>query len=145
MDIHVVQPGDTLYSVAARYGVTMTQLLNDNQLPDPSRLVVGQTLVVQYPAQTYTVREGDTLTSIAAAKGLTLRQLWRNNPVLRGEDRVVPGQVLVISYQQEKEGTLSVNGYAYPFIDRGLLQPSPISPTSPPSPTVLPLRENWWI
>ena len=122
MDIHVVQPGDTLYSVAARYGVTMTQLLNDNQLPDPSRLVVGQTLVVQYPDQTYTVREGDTLTSIAAAQGLTLRQLWRNNPVLRGEDRVVPGQVLVISYQQEKEGTLSVNGYAYPFIDRGLLQ-----------------------
>ena len=122
MDIHVVQPGDTIYSVAARYGVTMTQLLNDNQLPDPSRLVVGQTLVVQYPDQTYTVREGDTLTSIAAAQGLTLRQLWRNNPVLRGEDRVVPGQVLVISYQQEKEGTLSVNGYAYPFVDRGLLQ-----------------------
>ena len=122
MDIHVVQPGDTIYSVAARYGVTMTQLLNDNQLPDPSRLVVGQTLVIQYPDQTYTVREGDTLTSIAAAQGLTLRQLWRNNPVLRGEDRVVPGQVLVISYQQEKEGTLSVNGYAYPFVDRGLLQ-----------------------
>ena len=122
MDIHVVQPGDTIYSVAARYGVTMTQLLNDNQLPDPSHLVVGQTMVVQYPDQTYTVREGDTLTSIAAAQGLTLRQLWRNNPVLRGEDRVVPGQVLVISYQQEKEGTLSVNGYAYPFVDRGLLQ-----------------------
>ena len=122
MDIHVVQPGDTIYSVAARYGVTMTQLLNDNPLPDPSRLVVGQTLVIQYPDQTYTVREGDTLTSIAAAQGLTLRQLWRNNPVLRGEDRVVPGQVLVISYQQEKEGTLSVNGYAYPFVDRGLLQ-----------------------
>jgi len=122
MDIHVVRPGDTLYSIASQYGVTMTQLLNDNQLPDPSRLVVGQTLVVQYPAQTYTVREGDTLTSIAAAQGLTLRQLWRNNPVLRGEDRVVPGQVLVISYQQEKEGTLSVNGYAYPFVDKGLLQ-----------------------
>ena len=122
MDIHVVRPGDTLYSIASQYGVTMAQLLNDNQLPDPSRLVVGQTLVIQYPAQTYTVREGDTLTSIAAAQGLTLRQLWRNNPVLRGEDRVVPGQVLVISYQQEKEGTLSVNGYAYPFVDRGLLQ-----------------------
>jgi len=29
---------------------------------------------------------------------------------------------LVLSYQQEKLGTLSVNGYAYPNVDRGLLQ-----------------------
>lgn len=122
MDIHVVRPGDTVYSVAQQYGVPMSQLLNDNQLPDPSRLVVGQTLVIQYPSETYTVRDGDTLTSVAAAHSMTARQLLRNNPVLRGEDRLTPGQTLVISYQQEKEGTLTVNGYAYPHIDRGLLQ-----------------------
>lgn len=122
MDIHVVRPGDTLYSVALQYGVPMSQLINDNQLLDPSRLVVGQTLVIQYPEKTHTVKAGDTLGSIAAAHGLTERQLMRNNPVLRGESRITPGQILVISYQQEKEGTLSVNGYAYPFIDRGLLQ-----------------------
>ena len=122
MDIHVVRPGDTLYSLAMQYGVPMTQLLNDNQLPDPSRLVVGQTIVIQYPKETHTVLAGETLSSIAALHGLTLRQLLRNNPVLRGEEQISPGQVLVISYRQEKEGTLTVNGYAYPFIDRGLLQ-----------------------
>lgn len=122
MDIHVVRPGDTLYQIALQYKVPMSQLLNDNQLPDPSRLVVGQTLVIQYPKVTHTVRAGDTLGSIAAMHDTTVRQLLRNNPVLGGEGRITPGQVLVVSYQQEKEGTLSVNGYAYPYIDRGLLQ-----------------------
>ena len=82
MDIHVVRPGDTVYSIAREYGVPMAQLLNDNQLPDPSRLVVGQTLVIQYPEVTHTVRAGDTLLSIAAMHGITVRQLLRNNPVL---------------------------------------------------------------
>lgn len=122
MDIHVVQPGDTLYTIALQYGVSMSRLLDDNQLPDPTRLVVGQTIVIQYPLRTYTVRSGDTLTSIANANGLSVRQLLRNNPVLRGENRILPGQELVLAFRQEKEGTISVNGYAYPYIDKGLLQ-----------------------
>ncbi len=122
MDIHVVRPGDTLYSLARQYGVSMAQLISDNQLPDPSQLVVGQTIVVQYPALTHTVRAGDTLSCIARMYSTTVRALLRNNPVLRGEETLTPGQVLTVSYRQEKEGTLSVNGYAYPYIDRGLLQ-----------------------
>ena len=43
------------------HGVPMSRLLEDNQLPDPSRLVVGQTIVIQYPERTYVVRSGDTL------------------------------------------------------------------------------------
>ena len=122
MDIHVVRPGDTLYGIAQQYGVSMSQLLQDNQPPDPARLVVGQTLVIQYPEQTYTVRPGDTVSSIAAAGGISVRQLYRNNPILHGTDRIVPGQTLVLRYRQEREGTLTVNGYAYPEIDRELLQ-----------------------
>ena len=80
MDIHVVKPGDTLYSIALSHGVPMSRLLEDNQLPDPSRLVVGQTIVIQYPERTYVVRSGDTLFSIAQANGLTVKTLLRNNP-----------------------------------------------------------------
>ena len=100
----------------------MSRLLEDNQLPDPSRLVVGQTIVIQYPERTYVVRSGDTLFSIAQANGLTVKTLLRNNPSLAGEDRIFPGQELVLAYRQEKQGTLTVNGYAYPHIDRALLQ-----------------------
>ena len=122
MVIHVVRPGDSMYSIAQEYGVPISQLLNDNQLPDPSRLVVGQTIVVRFPQQVHTVQAGQTLSSIAQMYGLTIRQIQRNNPVLGGGETVYPGQTLVISYKQEIEGTLSVNGYAYPFIDRALLR-----------------------
>lgn len=122
MDIHVVRPGDNLYSIAQEYGVPVSQLQNDNQLTDPARLVVGQTLVVRFPQQVHTVQVGQTLSSIAQLYGLSVRQLQRNNSVLAGGTEVYPGQTLVISYQQQPEGTLSVNGYAYPFIDKTLLR-----------------------
>ena len=122
MDIHVVQPGDSLYSIAQQYGVSLSRLLEDNQLPNPTQLVVGQTIVIQYPKITYTVRSGDTLSSIAKVTGISVKQLLRNNPVLRGEPNILPGQELLLEFEQEKEGILSVNGYAYPFIDKGLLQ-----------------------
>lgn len=122
MDIHVVRPGESLSSIAAQYGVSLSRLMADNQLPNPGQLVTGQTIVIRYPAEVYTVRPGDTLTAVAAANGLTVRELLRHNPNLRGEDLIFPGQTLVLRYQGEKRGTLSVNGYAYPFIDKGLLQ-----------------------
>lgn len=121
MDIHVVQPGDTLYRLARQYGVPMDRLLHDNQLPDPSQLVVGQTIVIRYPALTHTVKEGDTLWSIAQAHASTVRALLRNNPNLQGKDLIYPGQVLVIQYQDRPQGSLVVNSYAYPWIDRSLL------------------------
>lgn len=121
MDIHVVQPGDTLYRLARQYGVSMDRLLHDNQLPDPSQLVVGQTIVIRSPALTYTVKEGDTLWSIAQAHASTVRALLRNNPNLHGKDLLYPGQVLVIQYQDRPQGLLTVNSYAYPWIDRSLL------------------------
>lgn len=122
MVIHVVRPGDSVYSIARQYQVPLSQLLNDNQLSDPARLAVGQTLVVRFPRQVHTVQSGQTLSSIARMYGTSVRQLQQNNPILAGGSEVYPGQTLVISYQQQTEGTLSVNGYAYPFIDRTLLR-----------------------
>lgn len=122
MDIHVVKAGESLYSIAQDYGVSQARLMADNQLPDPSRLAVGQTIVVRYPQAVYTVQPGDTLESVARRTGIPVRTLLQNNPNLRGESAIYPGQTLVLSSLGEKRGTLSVNGYAYPSIDKGLLQ-----------------------
>lgn len=122
MVIHVVAPGDTVAALARRYGVPQSQIILDNGLADPGRLAVGQALVIQFPARVYTVRPGDTASAIARRFGLSLRRLYRNNPVLGGAPTLYPGQTLVISYEQAKEGALSVNGYAYPFIDPALLR-----------------------
>ena len=118
----MVRPGETLYGISVQYGVPMSRLIADNMLPDPSRLVVGQTLVVRFPRQTHTVRSGETLGQIARQYGISVRQLQRNNPVLEGGMLIYPGQTLVIRYQDTPQDTIRVNGYAYPFIDRPLLR-----------------------
>jgi LysM repeat protein len=41
-----VQPGDTLYSIAVRYGTTVQALVVANNLSSPNLIYVGQTLNV---------------------------------------------------------------------------------------------------
>lgn len=122
MDIHVVRAGETLYEIAQRYGVSPERLVFDNGLENPTRLVTGQTLVILYPERSVTVQPGETLAAIAAREGVSVNQLLRNNYGLGGDVTVYPGQTIVIDYQQQKQGLLSVNGYVYPFVDRDVLR-----------------------
>ena len=122
MEIHVVRAGDTMASIARDYGVPLERLLGDNQVPDPDRLVVGQTIVVRYAAQTQIIRPDDTLSAIARANGQSVRRLLQLNPFLAGETALRPGRELVIKPLEEPVRTIAVTGYAYPFVDKGLLQ-----------------------
>ena len=122
MVIYTVKSGDSLYSIARSYGTTVSRIITDNDLEDPERLVVGQTLVLLFPTETYTVRGGDTLSSIAASFGVTPNTLWRNNPALGGGTLLIPGQTLNIAYETPPLGTVRTNGYVYPNIDRSVLR-----------------------
>ena len=122
--IHVVRSGETVYSIARQYGVDPRRLLVDNGVPETGGLAVGQTLTVRFPRQVYAVRQGDTLSSVARTFGVTVRQLYRRNYQLGGQDTLIPGQTLVISYLGEKLGGITTNSYAYPYIDRRLLDAS---------------------
>ena len=42
MEIYVVQPGDTVDSIASTYNISVDSLLYSNQIPYPYRLAVGQ-------------------------------------------------------------------------------------------------------
>ena len=44
--VHVVQPGDTLWSIAWRYRVDVQDLARWNQLDDPNLILVGQGLIL---------------------------------------------------------------------------------------------------
>lgn len=120
MIIHVVQPGETIYTIAADYNVSVTRLAEENGIIDTENLVVGQTIVITYPEQVYIAQEGDTLESIARTYGVTVMQLLRNNPFLSDRDVIYQGEVIIISY--ETHGDVSINAYAYPFIDRNVLR-----------------------
>lgn len=121
MTIHVVRPGDTVTSVAARYGVDARRLAADNGVGADGALAVGQTLVIRFPEVVHVIRPGETLFSLAAAYGTTVRRLWQNNWPLGGGTDLRPGETLVISYFGQRLGSALFSGYAYPYIDQDLL------------------------
>ncbi|MDF2538939.1 MAG: hypothetical protein K0S76_1960 [Herbinix sp.] len=120
MDIYIVQPGDDIYYISEKFGVTVTKLIRDNGLENPYDLVVGQAIVITYPKQTHTVQDGDTLTSIADAYGVTPMQLLRNNPYLNDQEFIYPGETIVISYNTN--GKIETHAFTYPYINRAALR-----------------------
>lgn len=122
MIIHVIQPGETLDTIADIHGVSVERLALENGITEPDRLVVGETIVILYPEQTYVIQEGDTLNSIAEAFGVDAIQLLQNNPYLSDQNRLPIGEMIVISYFVESSSPLTVNGYAYSFINQNILK-----------------------
>jgi LysM repeat protein len=49
---HTVQPGENLFRIALRYGVTVEYLASANGITDPARIYVGQVLVIPDSAET---------------------------------------------------------------------------------------------
>lgn len=121
MVIHVVQPGETIYSLAVEYNVPMSQIALDNGLETPLRLVVGQALVIRFPQVVHTVQSGESLSSIARLYQVSLRTLYQNNPILAGRENLWPGETLVIAYRDEPTESIFVNAYAYTDISDHLL------------------------
>ena len=84
-----VRRGDTLSAIAARYGTTVADLVQLNNIANPNLIYPGQVLTVrchnQNPAGTayldYTVRRGDTLSAIAARYGTTVRSILSLNTI----------------------------------------------------------------
>lgn len=97
MEIYVVNEGDTLQSIADRFDVSVSRLAYDNEIFQ-GEIVVGQALIIVRPEIVYTVGEGDTLNSIAESFGITVNDILRNNSFLLNENFLLPGRVLVISY-----------------------------------------------
>ena len=122
MQIYVVKPGDTLFSIGRALGLAPGFLARYNGLQEPYRLAVGQSLLVLYPEQTVTVQPGDTLTSIAASAGTDVASLYRMNPNLSGFDRIYPGQILVTRLEQAARRPAVVSGYAYPYVSERVLR-----------------------
>lgn len=122
MLIHIVRRGDTLWSIARRYGTSVARLRTDNGLTADQALVVGQALIVTLPSVVYTVRQGDTLWSIARRYGITVVELLQNNPELIGNSVIRPGQQLTVRFQGGKIRDIVTLGYAYPSIARSTLR-----------------------
>jgi lysozyme len=96
-----VRCGDTLYSIAHRYGVTVVQMVAWNHIANPNLIYAGQWLVI-YPGCGgghgfwYTVRYGDTLYSLACRFHTTVwaiahaNGIWNPNYIWAGQHLWIP-------------------------------------------------------
>ena len=104
---YVVNRGDTLSAIAARYGITTQALVQANGLASANLIYVGQRLLIPGgssapppPSSTtgyYTVQGGDTLSSVAVRHGVTAwaiiqaNQIANPNFIYVGQRLVIPG------------------------------------------------------
>ncbi len=103
---YTVKRGDTLSSLATRYGTTVRNIQQFNNLSS-DRLHVGQQLTIPQGRLTvesrpteYTVRRGDTLTTIAQRFNTNVAQIRRHNN-LRSDTIHVGQKLLVPGSRQE--------------------------------------------
>lgn len=106
---YTVKSGDSLSAIAARYGMSYETLARLNNISDPNRIYVGQTLNLgtsghtshHYTASSssnggsYTIQAGDTLSAIAARYGMSYETLARLNNI-SDPNRIVAGQRIVL-------------------------------------------------
>ncbi|MBS4179768.1 glycosyl hydrolase family 18 protein [Lederbergia citrea] len=112
MQIHIVQPNQTLTSIAARYGVTPAVITDANELPNPDRLVVGQAIVIPIVGSFYFVEAGDSLFSIGRKFGIPYQELARINNIQVNQPLRV-GMRLYIP--QRQKSNREFNAYVEPF------------------------------
>lgn len=90
---YFAKSGDTLGSIAKKYGLSLKELLRLNpQIKNPDLIHVGDKIAVDIIKIEYTVRKGDTLSSIAAKHGMKLQNLLDLNPQIKNPDLISIGQ-----------------------------------------------------
>lgn len=116
---HVLQPGETLSYVAQHYGVSVSRLVQLNNLRSPNRVRAGQRLTLpggeaegvvteRMPEDgLYEVRPGDNLSLIAERFDTTAHRLVRLND-LGDSDRIYPGQSLRVGAVDDASDSTAV-------------------------------------
>jgi len=99
---HVVQKGETVYSLARSYKVSPESILAANGISDPTKVKVGQRLAIP---QVHVVKKGDTLYGIARLYGVEVAELLSLNK-LSLSSALKPNQVLLLpqAVQSAKSG-----------------------------------------
>lgn len=105
---YTVKSGDTLYEIAMRYGTTVQEIAQINNISNPNLIFPGQQLRIlsnsTVPSQetratgsiTYTVQRGNTLSQIARAYNVTVEHIVELNNI-QNPNLIYPGQKLRIT------------------------------------------------
>ena len=125
-DTITVQPQETRWSIAHRFGISLDSLaaLNPNISPNSSYLSVGQQLRVPISPkelleekvqlyESYTVPPQMTLYSLSKLYNIEQKEILRLNPVIVDEGGLKEGMVLRFPKEESEELKLTTENYVY--------------------------------
>lgn len=105
---YTIQRGDTLSGIASRYGTTVQELVDINNITNPNLIYPGETIRIStnstvHGSETrgtgsivYTVQRGNTLSQIANTYGVTVAHIVELNHI-QNPNLIYPGQKLRIT------------------------------------------------
>lgn len=117
---YVVRDGDTIESIASKFGLTVDQVRWSNNLKNTD-VEVGKVLnLSNIPGIVYTVKSGDTVTSLATKYGSASEQIIAVNDlegseVSEGMQIVLPGGVLPVTERPEYVAPVTTYSYGYTY------------------------------
>lgn len=153
--IHSVQKGETLSSIASSYGTSWKKLAEYNNISNPNKLKVGQEIripdsfgaaapsapvkraapVSSRPVpssikqgSSYTIQKGDSLSTIAKRSGLTVSEIKVANGLT--SDSIVAGKSLTIP----KKGEVKAAEVVKPAVAPALPAAAPMAGAAPAAP-----------
>lgn len=100
---YTVQPGDNLFRIGQKFGVSWVQIAEANGLVNPNQIVAGQTLKIPVnapgptPEFTHVVKFGETIFGIAAQYGVPWLAIAEANDIpspyviYAGQALIIPG------------------------------------------------------
>ena len=98
---YTVQPGDNLFRIGLKFGVSWVQIAEANGLVNPNQIYAGQTLKIPVnapgptPEFTHVVKQGETIFRIAVQYGVPWLSIAEANNI-QSPYIIYPGQTLVI-------------------------------------------------
>ncbi len=99
---YTVRSGDTIWQISRRFGVSMQDIIDLNNITNASRIYPGQVLRIPVPTQppapgqrVYVVRPGDSLWTISRRFGVSIDDILAAND-LANPNLIYPGQELII-------------------------------------------------
>ncbi|MGE5557422.1 MAG: LysM peptidoglycan-binding domain-containing protein [Bacillota bacterium] len=103
-NFYTIRAGDTFFSLARRFNVSLDDLLEANPGANPERLAIGQVVCIPLAVPpvacptgsfTYVIKAGDTLFSLARIYNTTVTSILGLNPGLNPEALLIGQRICI--------------------------------------------------
>ena len=109
---YTVKRGDTLWGIAKKFGVTVSAVVNANNIRNPNLIYVGEVFIIPHMTSAensgytlYTVRRGDTLWGISRKFGTNINSIVALNGI-KNPNLIYAGEVFKIPSARSEQAVI---------------------------------------